>query len=274
MASMKFFNVLDVPVEGAIDGTYYVKKGDKFEPVLVSGGTPYKQDSNLIYEYVHSGNKEIYIDSIDVENGIFHSVNHGLTNGNRVGVTYIGNNSGWLQQDIYAQLPFINSYDPNTNGYIVTVIDNNSFTLDTTVKDDFDLSKFRLELSTQINQNFTQLDGDNFDIHIQGAVFRAPRYVTTNGSSNYAYRDDGQISYTHWDTNNIIQGGIIISVVSSNIGVVVNRIMTGVALSQGKYQLIKRDKSHVYVGVFENISTIMLNGMSLVNGTTIKIYKK
>lgn len=52
MATMKFFNVLQPPTQGADDGTYYVKNGDKFEPVMVSEGVPYEQGDELTIEEV------------------------------------------------------------------------------------------------------------------------------------------------------------------------------------------------------------------------------
>lgn len=42
------------------------------------------QGDNLIFEYVHSGNKEVYVESIDYTTNTFTSVGHGFTNNQRV----------------------------------------------------------------------------------------------------------------------------------------------------------------------------------------------
>lgn len=106
---MKFKNVLQPPTQGSEDGMYYVKKGDKFEPVMVSEGVPYGQNK-VIAEYVHSGNLEVRVESADFETNTFYSPNHGLVDGDKIYVRAIFTPSFGTSTitDIYNTVPIIN----------------------------------------------------------------------------------------------------------------------------------------------------------------------
>lgn len=56
MATMKFFNVLDVPSEGAVDGTYYVKDGERVSTYIVSEGKVIPSDVDLKANHGYESN--------------------------------------------------------------------------------------------------------------------------------------------------------------------------------------------------------------------------
>src|SRR5690606_26963221 len=62
------------------------------------------QSDNLIAEYVHSGNKEVYIDSIDYTTNTFTSVGHGLVAGNRLGLNLLKQTND-VSQSPFTKLP-------------------------------------------------------------------------------------------------------------------------------------------------------------------------
>ena len=77
--------------------------------------------SNLLYQYIHSGNKEVYISAIDYVTHTFTRVGHGLANGDQLNIKIIG--EGIIEQII----PF--SANPIVTNQIAYYVINS--TLDT-----------------------------------------------------------------------------------------------------------------------------------------------
>src|SRR5690606_8679962 len=67
----------------------YVTDGGYTADISLAENFKGAQSDNLLFEYVHSGNKEVYIDSIDYATNTFTSVAHGLVNGGRLGLNLL-----------------------------------------------------------------------------------------------------------------------------------------------------------------------------------------
>lgn len=122
MANMKFFNVLQPPTQGADDGTYYVKKGDKYEPVLVSDGVPYEQEKGNAIDYTFNRNKEAVATAYDPTTGIFTVPNHGFND-----IIFITVNVDNLGEDLGTIIP--KGYNYSGTSYRANYIDKDHFNL-------------------------------------------------------------------------------------------------------------------------------------------------
>lgn len=294
MATMKFKNVLQLPVQGSEDGMYYVKKGDKFEYVLVSGGTPYAQNK-VIAEYVHSGNLEVRVESADFETNTFYSPNHGLVDGDRLSINIDLNNVSYA-------IPFLTLLpikDMITQGLHVINKTLDTFQLSITAngqpislinEDTANFSIFWFEIAKPIEIIFKYLDENSVRIVAEGCFSNYKPIQWINYNKNTRIGGRGYIKNGSYNTNT----GLLISGQSYSIG---GRCITDIILhKESGMATYSRDYASLQFGETDNVAMIkdyqeqfisqgnLKNSniesitfalyFSPLNGSTIKIYKK
>lgn len=149
---------------------------------------------NLLAEYVHSGNKEVVIQSYDSATGIFTAPNHGLVNG-RNG-NFVQN---WNVYDNPTNIMF--APDPQW-GYTVTVLDSNTFKLSSnpTIPPNLDFSKFHFEEFTNASTVVVSNLGGQKAIMVEG-VSKSMRF---QNSVTMCSEINGitQAGFSHMSINN------------------------------------------------------------------------
>lgn len=174
----------DKPTENI--GQYVIDNGYTTDKSLA---TNFKgdQNDNLIFEYVHSGNKEIHIESYDEVTGIFTATNHGMTTNEVFGLVI---NSG--VNEFLADVSFSNYNFGNTPRVIVLTAD--TFQLGPNIStptifvpsSNFDLSKFHLEqIQIQTVINNIDFTSDIRLVMIGNIISNAYFYNTITGFTEY-----------------------------------------------------------------------------------------
>lgn len=190
MATMKFKNVLQPPTQGSEDGMYYVKKGDKFEPVLVSDGVPYEQEKGNVIDYTFNSNKEAVATAYDPTTGIFTVPNHGFDDN-----IFITVNVDNLGEDLGTIIP--KGYNYSATNYRPNYIDKDHFNLqlgsDPTpilFKDGGDFTKWHFEQATTDYIYIKNLNPFSFaKVSMLGLVLSGVWLTarTSTSSSNWIY---------------------------------------------------------------------------------------
>lgn len=238
------------------------------------------QSDNLIVEYVHSGNKDVYIDSIDYDTNTFTSVGHGLVNGNRLGLN--------LLKQIYdaSQSPFT-KLPVNTmvySGFHVVNITTDTFQISTTNggnpitlinQSTLDLSFFRFEVVRNISGlTFSNVNHNDIEIKVVGGFARNPRYIIFKGQGlgivGFSSRINEFANLFHdglWS----LGGTYSMSIITNNKEEVKQRNWTSLQFSPMLNNGVINEISYSIDNTKNSLQ--ILGGFSPYNGTTIKIYK-
>lgn len=143
------------------------------------------QSDNLIIGYVHSGNKEVYIDSIDYTTNTFTSVGHGLVNGDRLALNLLKQTDD-ISQSPFTKLPVdIMFYQ----GFLVVDITADTFkiaiegaSINLTNESTVDLSFFRFEVLGDFTiLTFSEINYDNIEVKVVGGFASAPSLIRYKG---------------------------------------------------------------------------------------------
>ena len=257
-----------------------------------------KQDTNLLASYTHSGNKEVYISSIDYTTNTFTSVGHGLINSATLYNTLmlVINRNETIYP--YNVMPF-NSADLTVNGLFVINATTDTFQLSTTAggaaitlanKAENDLTKWHFEYTTvkmikisgllgKINAGVkTVIDGTIIwgyaqYIGAQAAVGMVYIKSSDGATPSFHYsaiygRNDypipcfgGQIIHTDIYTNNGHRK--IFDIAVYGYGTALNKVAMTSKYTNFVTPIVIADSSKSFV---------KLDGVSISNGTTIKVY--
>lgn len=234
------------------------------------------QSDNLLFEYVHSGNKEVVIDSYNETNGYFTATNHGLVNGRN------GNfllNEGIVENQTLIMFPVSLDF-----GYPITVIDSDTFYLGSILQTpvDLDLSKFHFEELTNLSQvHFTGFSEKSIRVHVLSKGFRlqdlfhekllsvndinltsAPTFAKNSLSlNNQSGRITGLMSNVNASATYVISNGVL------NIVAEISTYRNDTNQLDGYLRRV----------IFKPTTSTLItkfNGLSYMpNGATIKIYK-
>lgn len=251
---------------------------------------------NLIAEYVHSGNKEVYVESIDYETNTFYAPNHGLDNSAASALTRVGFVKSTSEKlHMYDIFPLKTI---NNKGFFVINATQDTFQLSGTrdgapieleEKDTVDLSKFNIQ---KINKaqiafaNISHLNIDSFRLEIIGitvfsdwfSVNPAPVPMDVGNITNRTN------SLLDLEFSSRIYGS---KIKASGIGSIVYTSRRG-----GNIEVVDVDVRQVYMGnqagrsnlnidsattVSQYITSpmvqIVLGSSVLANGTIVRLYK-
>lgn len=258
----------------AADGT-----GTKF-PTVDAVNAGLAGNTNLLSTYVHSGNKEVYVTSIDYATNTFFKTNHGLVNGNIIAVKILDYNA------IEAILPIKNNTSGNVSGYRVVNASADTFQISLTDggaaimlvnKAGIDLTKWRFEVvPTFMDLGFTNVNNGNCTIEIYGDLSRVPRYPLGGIYTGYSSSGTSLLAIPH-DIGNVFMCLYTITYRNNNGIITVNRKWNGIQLNSADatkitfvsgeiFQIPKRDS-------YSNINNISLMTAHITNGTVIKVWK-
>ena len=168
--------------------------------IKVSGGfwSLQQQDNNLLFEYTHSGNKEVNITSIDFATNTFTSPNHGLANTtnavltSRIGIAIKTNVGFVIPQNV---TPF-SSY-PSVGFYVINATAN-TFQLSTTEggapialvnKGTLDLSKWHFEQGNTHSILFSDFIEKRVRILVEGGICLGYSFYMGSPSSQTYYKE-------------------------------------------------------------------------------------
>lgn len=295
MTTMKFKNVLQPPTQDSEDGMYYVKKGDKFEPVMVSDGVPYGHDSKLITTYTHEGNHEIFVESAEYD--IFHAPNHGMSDGDLIFPSLRGGVPNGNIITLYggapvkAEIPY-GSGAGSTQGYNVAVVDEDNFKLTDRVDNvlesnpacDFEYFKFERQSSRSIN--FSNLSEDKVKMVISGNLPIMWHYMYLTNTTMSFNLNIGSVT----DNNNVLTStpgasirtpgrNNLLTHVTAEIDAtlahpVMNLKQVGFGFNNNGVLVGKHlDYAVGWALDIEKITRILIDSIYIANGTTFKIYK-
>lgn len=258
----------------AVDGT-----GTKF-PTVDAVNEGLAGNTNLLSTYVHSGNKEVYVTSIDYATNTFFKTNHGLVNDDIIAVKILDYNA------IEAILPIKNNTSGNVSGYRVVNASADTFQISLTSggaaivlvnKAGIDLTKWRFEVvPTDMIFTFTNVNNGNCTIEIYGDLSRVPRYPLANNYTGYNSLQSSFGAIPH-DIGNVFMCLYTITYRNNNGIITINRKWNGIQLNSADatkitfisgeiFQIPKRDS-------YSNINNIHLMTAHITNGTVIKVWK-
>jgi len=257
-----------------------------------------KQDTNLLASYTHSGNKEVYISSIDYTTNTFTSVGHGLINSatiyNKLMLAINRNETIYP----YNMMPF-NSADLTVNGLFVINATADTFQLSTTAggaaitlanKAENDLTKWHFEYTTVKTITISGLLGKinaGVKMVIDGTIIWGyAQYIGAANAAGLAYikSSDGAtpsfnypVIYGRNDYPLPCFGGQIIHTdIYTNNG---HRKIFDIAVYGYGTALNKVAMTSKYINFVTPIviadsykSFVRLESVSISNGTTIKVY--
>lgn len=236
------------------------------------------QSDNLLFEYVHSGNKEVYIDSIDYDTNTFTSVGHGLVNGDRLGLNLLKQIND-INQSPFTKLP-VNTMV--SFGFHLVNITTDTFQIATTNggepitlinQSTLDLSFFRFEVVKNTTLTFSEINLNDIEMIVVGGFARNPRYIAFKGVENISFtsRTNGFFGNMYHDGLWSLGGTYSISIITNDKEEVRQRtwnllqfdpMFSNGVLNEIVYSIDNTENSLVFSG-----------GFSPYNGTTIKIYK-
>ena len=262
----------------APDGT-----GTKFPTVDAVNAKIATISGEILTTYIHSGNKEVYVTSINYATNTFTSVGHGLVNDDRLFIAMIGNSAIEVVLPIRASMPVTS----NDCGYFVINATADTFSLSITSggsaiplynKAGIDLSKWRFEKSS-INKvfDFTNITNRGVKIDILGHIGRVPRYVYPSVALTYTqgYNNTGttQTYLTH-DSLYLIYGRYIVEISNNNGRIYTKREWYGITLDNTNENKIVPVNGVIYQSnndTIANLTGVRLGTMNISNGTMIRI---
>ena len=251
----------------------------------------------LIYEYTHGGNKKVIVEGIDYATNSFISTNHGLVNGDIVGVV--------LPQFLATSNPYQNNFPIETPPLITSGRDG-YFVVNSSA-DKFSISQTnagaQITLTSVTNFDFSKLwfeRGNNtlfyieilnpkichkYTIYIEGFIMRPPRYIAITGDnipSNNNTR--GLYSYPQRNTN-AIQYGFGVAPNDHYLGLCNYGVIeivngeTGMMQKQYYNKTTINGTTHIpinfMINSFEkigNVTKFLIGEMFISNGTKIRLY--
>ncbi len=241
-------------------------------------------NSNLLYQYIHSGNIEVYISAIDYVTHTFTSVGHGLENDDRLGLKII--EDGIIENII----PFTDDIPQSSSltGYYVVNSSQDTFQISATSggvpittinKATQNFSKWRFEKLTTATITLPNIPAIGCEIEIIGDIMQMNRYVRENSypalSTGYNQTSVTSAPLTHANTY-LLKGWYRISVRKTESSMVVNRKYVGIRLDPANSARIKWDTGEFMMithGNIPSIENIGLTAVMLTNGTIINVYK-
>ena len=241
--------------------------------------------SNLLYQYIHSGNKEVYISAIDYVTHTFTSVGHGLANGDQLNIKIIG--EGIIEQII----PFsANPIATNQIAYYVINSNLDTFKISLTsggeavptinkATQNFSLWRFERTYSANIDIHLPAIGGD---IEVLGDIGQIQRQIWINDS--YLSAKGYVQNITNYQTaTQVVAGRFMYLRGRCNIEVrrcgnitYINRKMLGINLEPTDSTKIKWVSSEALIintVPIETLTSIQLAEVRLTNGTIINVYK-
>ena len=257
--------------------------------------------STLLYSYVHTDNKEVYVQGLDLSTGVFTSASHGLSDNTRVFAVlhppyHLGTPYNYLPGGLSLGNPGTNC----AKQYYVSVVDENRFTLSessggVTVTfsevSTMDLSKFHFEVFQRMELNIQNLPSfDSCLIVICGRVSEYYRYIRPTPTKLYS----GKMGFASYDAAN--GGDVYGSVSVGNVGGFgslyaeiecrilqpgqVLMVINEDQLSYDANNLAKAYHNRKYVHVYTDADAMTgvlftaSSGGQFINGTTVKIYAR
>ena len=264
----------------ATDGT-----GTKF-PTVDAVNAGLAGASNLLYQYIHSGNKEVYISAIDYVTHTFTSVGHGLANGDQLNIKIIG--EGIIEQII----PF--SDNPTATNQIAYYVINS--TLDTfqisltnggaailTInKATQNFSLWRFEKTTATNIQLLNLPSIGCDIEMLGDLGQIQRQIYINGDF-LTPKGYVQNMTTYQTATQVVAARYMYLRGRCNINVrrygnitYINRKTVGINLEptdSTKIKWVASDVLTINTYPVEALTSIRLSDVRITNGTILNVYK-
>ncbi len=268
------------------------EKGERGAPLTYTDLTDeQKQElrgSNLLAEYVHSGNREVRIERIDYDTNTFYSPNHGLVEGDRLVTNFAG------VVNIGQVCPLTASAN-KIHGYTAVGVTSDSFKVSVNgvvvklqSRDTIDLSKWWFEYSSApspIKINIPQGTRD-LTVRYLGYGCGIYYYHTINGLNMYErgiLYSNNSISWYQSHSLPYTPTSLIDSTIRITIGAfhVEQEICNNFALKQdvGIYSVkTERVSYRPLSGKTDGIKSLLLaspsiTGAFIANGTTIRIYK-
>lgn len=251
---------------------------------------------NLIIEYTHTGNKKVIVEGIDYDTNSFISTNHGLVDGDMIGVV--------LPQFQASSNPYQNNFPigtpPNISsavfGYFVVNSSTDKFSISQgnagaqitlTSVTNFDFNSLWFERQTQrlsievLNPSICH----RYVIYIEGFIMRPPRYVYITGDNNPSNNNVfGLYSYPH-KTTNAIQYGFGVAPNDHYLGLCNYGVIeivngeTGMMQKQYYNKTAINGTTHIPInimlnsfGKIGNVTKFIIAEMFLSNGTKIRLY--
>lgn len=255
----------------------------------------------LLYSYVHTANKEVYVQNLDLATGVFTSSDHGLSANTQVFAVlhppyHVGTPYNYLPGGLSLGKQGSNS----AKKYYVNVVDENSFTLSETSGgavvtftevSTMDLTKFHFEVFQRME--LTVQDLPPFDaclVVICGRVSEYFRYFRPTPTQLIS----GKMGFANYDAAN--GGDVYGSVGLGNMGgfgslyaeIECRVLQPGQVLMKINEDLLSFDATNVakayhnrkYVHVYleadamTGVKFTASSGGQFINGTTVKIYAK
>lgn len=250
----------------------------------------------LIYEYTHGGNKKVIVEGIDYATNSFISTNHGLVNGDIVGVV--------LPQFLATSNPYQNNF-PIETPPIISAASSGYFVVNSSA-DKFSISRTKagaqITLTSVTNFDFSRLWFERqtglfsleilnpkichkYTIYIEGFIIRPPRYIATTGDNNPSNTNiRGLYSYPHQATNAIQYGfgaapndhylGLcnygVIEIVNGETGMMQKQYYNKTTINGTTHTPI-----NFMINSFEkigNVTKFLIGEMFISNGTKIRLY--
>lgn len=258
------------------DGTYTSVPSEANDLKGASG-------DNLILEYVHSGNKEALIRSIDYTTNTFTSIGHGFLNNQRVCFS--------VDLDVAFPslvLPISNGLPNNGfNWYYIINVTQDTFQLSTSSggspfvlnnKPTVDFSKFKIE-QTLPSLSITNLPSNLTDVKVEifGKSNRANNniYINPNGISVSNWISGSNITSMNANGGTVFINGIYEFSIKNNICQAKQDIYVVTSTNDTTNSAVLKQQSFVKnAGVIQFITGIGLETSAIPNGFIVRIYKK
>lgn len=246
------------------------------------------RESNLLAEYVHSGNREVRIERIDYETNTFYSPNHGLVEGDRLVTNFAGVVNIGQVCPLTASANKIHGYTAigvTADTFKVAI---NNVVVKVQLKDTIDLSKWWFECSdapTHIKINIPHATRD-ITVRYLGYGCGIYYYHAINGLSMYErgiVYSNNSVSWYQSHSLPYTPTTLIDSSIRITLGAfhVEQEVCNNFALKQdvGMYSVkAERITYRPMTGKTDGITSLLLaspttTGAFIANGTTIRIYK-
>lgn len=251
---------------------------------------------NLIIEYTHTGNKKVIVEGIDYDTNSFISTNHGLVDGDIIGVV--------LPQFQASSNPYQNNFPIGTPpdftalvfGYFVVNSSTDKFsisqknagaqiTLASVTNFDFNSLWFERQTNRLSLEVLNPRICHRYVIYIEGFIMRPPRYIYIAGDNNPSNLNVfGLYSCPHRTTNAIQYGfGVapndhylglcnygVIEIVNGETGMMQKQYYNKTAINGTTHIPI-----NFMLNTFEkigNVTKLTIAEMFISNGTKIRLY--
>lgn len=243
---------------------------------------------NNIIEYIHTGNKEVAVSSINYTTNTLTSISHGLVNGDRVAFNKT------IDCNILTHTPFKDGWnvDYNGGGWFVVNATTNTFQLSLTSggnpialteRATNDFSKWKIEVQPAVGSiSINNLNAISLEIEVVGSTFRNTRYLLNNQIIYNGYNvkenpkatETGVGALTLTDTYNIFTNHLI-KVNVHNGFELIDSVCNSTKLVNDKIVLTKDSvlMQPIRNTPIINIPSLSFNFLKPMNGTKITIKK-